>query len=94
MKEHSYQDKLRAQVRQWQDRIDRLRANVRQAGTDSRRQFEEQIEDLQAKQKAATRKLAELERSGGSPGRASRGRIRAAKSRMQHAIRRLVSGFR
>lgn len=94
MKEHSYQDKLRAQVRQWQDRIDRLRANVRHAGTESRRHFEDQIEDLQAKQKAATRKLAELERSGGSAERVSRGRIRAAKSRMQHTIKRLVSGFR
>lgn len=94
MTKHSYQDKLRTQVRQWQDRIDQLRVRVGQPGSESRRHFQEQIEDLQAKQKAANRKLDELARARGNVGKTARGRINAAGSRIQHVIRRVVSAFR
>lgn len=94
MTKHSYQDKLRTQLRQWQDRIDQLRAHVGQAGSESRRHFQEQIEDLQAKQKAANRKLDELARTHGSVRKTARRRINAAGSRIQQVIRRVVSAFR
>jgi len=94
MTKQSYPDKLRTQVRQWQDKIDQLRAHIKQAGCESRREFEEQIQDLQAKQKAANRKLEQLERTGRSVRKASRARVEAARTKVQRAVRRLVTGFR
>lgn len=94
MSKHAYRDKLRAQVRQWQDRIDQLRTHIRRAGSESRRELEEQIEDLLAKQKAANRKLEQLERTSRSVRVASRARVRTARGKVQRVVKRLVSGFR
>lgn len=94
MSKYSYQDKLRAQMRQWQERIDQLRVHIREVGAGSRRHFEEQIEDLQAKQKAANRKLEQLERTGRSVRKASRTRVDAARNKVDRALRRLVSRVR
>lgn len=94
MRKHSYQDKLRTQVRQWQEKIDQLKAHIKQAGSDSGRDFEERIQDLQAKQKAANQKLEQLERTGKNVGKASRARVNAARHKVHRAVRRLVSGFR
>lgn len=92
MRKRSYQDKLQTQVRQWQSKIDQLRAHMKQAGSDTRRQFEDQIQDLQAKQKAAKRKLEQFERSGQNLRDGSRARVAAARDRMQRAVKKLVSG--
>lgn len=94
MNKQSYQEKLRAQVRQWEERIDQLRAHIRQAGADSRREIEERLEDLQAKQEAANRKLKQLERTGRGIRKASSARARAARHKVHRAVKRLVSGFR
>lgn len=94
MKKQSYQDKLRAQLRQWENRIDQLRVHIRQASAESRREFEERIEDLQAKQKAANRKLKQLERTGRGIRKASGARVNAARHKVHRVVKRLVSGFR
>lgn len=94
MNKQSYQEKLRAQVRQWENRIDQLRAHIRQAGSESRREFEERIEDLQAKQKAANRKLKQLERTGRGIRNAYGARVNAARHKVHRVVKRLVSGFR
>lgn len=94
MNKQSYHEKLRAQVRQWENRIDQLRAHIRQAGSESRREFEDRIEDLQAKQKAANRKLKQLERTGRGIRKASGARVNAARHKVHRVVKRLVSGFR
>jgi len=94
MRKRDYPNKLRTQLREWQDRVERLRRDLRRAGEDSRRELEHQIEDLQAKQKAARRKLEQLESFCGEarldPGK----RIKRAGRRINHRVRKLISGFR
>jgi len=94
MSRQSYPDKLRAQIRHWQERMDELRTQLGQAGTDSRRQFDEQLRDLQAKQQAAKRKLDQLDRTGRSVRRKSRAFLGTARTRVNRVVRRLVSGDR
>ena len=87
MKERAYQQKLRAQLDEWQCRIEKLRQRVRKTGPDSRLEFEYQIQDLLAKQAAARRKLNQLQRANGTIGR-------GAGARVESAIKKIVSGVR
>lgn len=63
MRKHKYEEQLRSQVRQWQARIDRLKDRIDQGSNETRRVIEHQIQDLQAKQQAARRKLEQLHRA-------------------------------
>ncbi|MGA8261869.1 MAG: hypothetical protein WB783_16785 [Arenicellales bacterium] len=90
----AYQDKLRNQLKEWQDRMDRLKRHMKQAGAEGRRELEYQIEDLKAKQDAALRKLEELERTGTSAREVSRARIESTRRTLQNVVRKIVSGMR
>lgn len=94
MRKRSYQDQLRTQIRQWQDRIDDLRARAGASGAGSRRQVDEQIEDLRAKQDAARRKLAQLDRRPGGIRQGSRARAAGVRDKVQRVVRRIVPGMR
>jgi len=59
MKE-AYQDKMEAQLREWQAKIDVLKAKADKAGTEQRIKYHERIEKLRTQKKAAEAKLAEL----------------------------------
>jgi len=62
----AYQDKMEAQLREWQAKIDVLKARVDRAGADQKVKYYERIESLKAKKKAADIKLAELRQAGES----------------------------
>jgi hypothetical protein len=94
---YAYQEKLREQVSQWQAGIDRLKEHLKRAGDGTRQQVEHQIRDLQAKQKAARRKLDQLERldeAGDRVGRAALKPARATLHGLRRALQRIVSGFK
>ena len=93
-KKRAYPDKLRDQLREWHDRMERLRQHMRQGGAEGPRELQYQIEDLKAKQNAARRKLDELERTGRTVRDGSRARIEAAREKLQDVVRRIVSGMR
>lgn len=93
MQNRHYPQKLRSQLREWQDKVDRLRQRLSHAGEESRRELENQIEDLHAKQKAAREKLAQMDRGGGSRTTIN-ARVREACSRIGAAARRWLPGGR
>lgn len=99
MRKHrnSYQEKLREQVGRWQAGIDRLKEHLKQAGNGSRQQVEHQVRDLQAKQKAAHRKLEKLERRDDSANAVDRSAPKPVKTAIhgvRSAYRRIVTGFK
>lgn len=83
MRKHAYPRKLYAQLGDWQGRIDQLIHHIEQADPGTRRELEQQIEDLRAKRSAARRKLDQLERHN-----------RSGRGRLLWALRRLVPGMR
>lgn len=93
MRKYTYPKKLRSQVCQWQASIDRLKENLKRAGVDTRRQLEHQIQDLQAKQRAARRKLERLDRVGGPMGKSSRS-VNSTLHGIRHVVQKFVSGFK
>jgi hypothetical protein len=60
----AYQDKMEAQLREWQAKIDVLKAKADKAKAEQQVKYYEKIENLRVKKKAADAKLAELRRAG------------------------------
>jgi len=60
----AYQDKMEAQLREWQAKIDVLKAKADKAEAEQRAKYYERIEKLRAKKKAADAKFAELRQAG------------------------------
>lgn len=94
MRNRDYPRKLRSQLRHWQDKAERLRQRMNDAGDETRVELENRIEDLNAKQKAAREKLAQLDHAGDGPARSIRARFRGFISRSRGAARRWLSGSR
>ena len=60
----AYQEKMEAQLKEWQAKIDVLKAKVDKAQADKRAKYYEKIDTLNSKQKAAASKLKELRQAG------------------------------
>lgn len=56
----AYQQKLETQLDEWRARVDKLEAKASQVSADARIEYNEQLQDLKAKQAAAKSKLEEL----------------------------------
>jgi hypothetical protein len=63
MKE-AYQQKLEAQLAEWNVAIDKLKAKADKAEAEAQIEYYKQIEDMQVKQEAAREKLTELKEAG------------------------------
>jgi len=91
MQNRHYPRKLRSQLRHWQNKVDRLRSRMNDAGEETRRELENQIEDLRAKQKAAREKLAQVDQSGNGRRGMTRFRLRRLCGRLRSMRRRWFS---
>ena len=56
----AYQKKYEAQLKEWDARLDLLKAKAQKAGADVRIKHEDELESLKAKREAAHKMLAEL----------------------------------
>jgi chromosome segregation ATPase len=63
MKE-AYQEKTRARLREWQARVDVLKARADKAEAEKKIEYHEQIEALRSKQEQARQKLDALQAAG------------------------------
>ena len=63
MKE-AYQQKLEAQLAEWNVEIDKLKAKADKAEAEAQIEYYKQIEDMRVKQEAAREKLTELKEAG------------------------------
>ena len=57
-------DKLTAKLKQWDDDIDKLEAKAQTAKADVRAEYNEHIQDLRDKKKAAQERLEEVKHAG------------------------------
>jgi len=90
MPNEAYDEKLREQIRRWQQKKDDLQSRLKQAGSGERRRLEQRVEDLEAKRTAARRKLDHLtRRASGTP----RGRYASAVRRLGRAVMRMIPGL-
>ena len=93
MKE-SYQQKLQAQLDEWNADIDKLKARAEKAESSARIEYYEQIEDLRLKQNAAKDKLAELHDAGDDAWEDLKAGIENAWSTLGDSVEQAVARFR
>jgi uncharacterized coiled-coil DUF342 family protein len=60
---NAYEDKLEAQLKEWQAEIDKLRAKADKANADARLEYDRQIKELVEYQKRAQGKLNEIQQA-------------------------------
>jgi len=59
----AYQDKMEAQLKEWQTKIDLLKAKADKAQADQKVKYYEKVETLRMKQMAANEKLKEIRKA-------------------------------
>ena len=64
----TYVDKLTAQLKEWDAKIDELEAKTEKAQADMKLQYQEKVDKLKSKRKEADNKLKELKQAGDSAG--------------------------
>ncbi|MEO9038547.1 MAG: hypothetical protein ABI265_00815 [Gallionella sp.] len=64
--QEAYKQKMAAQLKEWSAQIELLEARAANAGADIRVKRAEQLQELRAKQRAASDKIQELGRSSGA----------------------------
>jgi chromosome segregation ATPase len=60
----NYTSKLNAQLKEWNAKIEELRAKGQSASADAKAQLNKQLEDLSTKRAAAEKKLREMQVAG------------------------------
>ena len=60
----TYQEKIEAQLKEWGNKIDGLKAKTEKSKTEIKMKYEKEIEDLRTKQGALQKKLLEMKESG------------------------------
>lgn len=63
-KKQVYQEKMKAELREWQARIDILKAKADKVKAEKQGEYHEEIKALRAKQEQLSEKLAALESAG------------------------------
>lgn len=63
--QQAYKEKMAAQLKEWSAQINLLEAKLENLGADMKIKRAEQLHELRAKHKAASEKMAELEKATG-----------------------------
>ena len=93
MKE-SYQQKLQAQLDQWNADIDKLKAKADKVDADIKLEYYEQIEDLRVKQQAARDSLANLMSASDDAWEDLKAGVESAWFTLGEAIERAATRFK
>jgi len=90
----AYQDKMNARLREWQAKIDALKARADQAEAEQKIQYYEEIESLRTKQQKVQHKLEELRSAGASAWEEAKAGVEAAWTDLEDAAQRAVDKFK
>lgn len=83
----AYEEKLKAQLDEWNARIELLKAKAENKKADSRVKYNETIEKLQAKKSLADDRLQELERASDDAWRDLKGGVESAWDELGSAVK-------
>jgi hypothetical protein len=90
----AYQDKIEAQLKEWQARIDVLKAQAEKAAADEKAEYYADVEALRARQQEVRKKLDELRAASEEAWEDVRTGVETAWSDMKHAVERAADKFR
>ena len=83
----AYRDKIKAQIRQWEARLEELRGKKEEAEADTRLRLGHQMREAMRAREEAARKLQALERRGGVLWEGTRDRLQSLADRLRETLR-------
>ncbi|MCK8465533.1 coiled coil domain-containing protein [Aliiroseovarius sp. S1339] len=92
-KKEDYQDKLQAQLDEWNAEIAKLRAKAEEAQAAARVKYLEEVEELRGHQKKAEERLKELAHAQGEAWKDMKTGVEAAWDEMGDAMKRAWKRF-
>ena len=93
-KKQIYEDKLKAQLNEWDAKIDVLKAKADKAGTAAKADYYETIEDLKKKRNSAKEKLGELRAATDDAWEDLKDGLESAWSALGSAVKSATSRFK
>lgn len=90
----AYQKKLDAQLNEWRAEIDKLKAKAEKASAERQIEYNRQVDELEAKQKAARMKLEEIQKSGGQAWEDLKSSLDSAMDELKAGIQSAASKFK
>ncbi len=84
----AYQEKINAQLKQWQAELAKLKAQADEAKADAKIEYNRQIEDLATKRKNVEQKLQQLNKAGGESWRELKAGLDEAVDALQQSFKR------
>ena len=93
-KKQAYQQKLEAQLNEWEAKIKELEAKASQVSADMKLEYQDQIQDLKAKQAAAKEKMREFGEASEDSWETLKNGMEGAWDRLGQAVRDASSRFR
>ena len=92
-KKEAYEQKIEARLDEWKAEINQLKAKAQKAEADAQIRYYKQIEDIQAKQEAARKKLRALKNAGEDAWKDLKTGLDDALNRLGDAIKSATSHF-
>lgn len=90
----AYRDKIRAQLRQWEARLEELRAKKEEAAADARLKLGREIKEATRQREEAAKRLQQLERRGGLLWQETRSRLQSLSDRLRETLREMAGRAR
>lgn len=90
----AYQERMEAELREWQAKIDVLKAKADKAQADQKLEYEEEIEALREKQEQVRERLEELQDAGEDAWQEVKAGLDAAWEDMRSATDRALDRFK
>lgn len=90
----AYQDKMDARLREWQAKIDALKAKADQAEAEQKIKYYEEIESLRTKQQQMQKKLEELRKASSGAWDEVKAGVDVAWAELQDAAQRAMDKFK
>lgn len=84
---------MEAQLKEWDAKIDQLKAKAQQAKADTKIEYQEELEALRAKKESMGQKLQELKSSGDEAWQDIRAGVEKAASELKSAFEGVSSKF-
>lgn len=93
MKE-DYQNKLQAELDEWNTVIDELKAKADKAGADVQLEYHKQIKELRSMQETANNKLTELNEASGDVWEDMKAGVHSARDSLGNALKSATTKFK
>lgn len=93
-KKEVYQQKIEGLVKEWDAKIEQLKAKAQQANADAKNHYMDMIEDVKARKAVMQARLHDLKRSGGGAWEEVKTGVEGALSELEEAYRKALAHFK